>query len=294
MVKPDLAAAGESLAQRGSAFYRFEHFELASADGQRRYRVDLAIPRRAAPADGYPTLYLLDGNAALATLREDWLAELEAGSPPVLVMIGYVGEQRFNVPARTFDYTPGRPDGQPMQAFNGVQGGGATAFLTLLEQQIKPQVAATQPLDMRQQSLWGHSFGGLFVLNALFTQPQGFSRYIAASPSLWWQSGALLELEPGFIATAPAQVLILRGGDEGLPRTARADVDPAVVAQRAQAMAAIPADATRQLAERLARQPGLQVAYREFAGLGHGPMFAASLHPALRLAAGLPLGDADE
>ena len=62
---------GATLVERGSAHYRFEHFELASADGQRHYRVRLGIPRRAAPASGYPVLYLLDGNAALAALRED-------------------------------------------------------------------------------------------------------------------------------------------------------------------------------------------------------------------------------
>lgn len=35
---------GATLVERGSAHYRFEHFELASADGQRHYRVRLGIP----------------------------------------------------------------------------------------------------------------------------------------------------------------------------------------------------------------------------------------------------------
>lgn len=267
-------------------YQRLEPFQVQSADAQRSYEVQLLVPTRAAPASGFPVLYLLDGHAALAALKAQWLAELEAGTPPLLVFIGYAGERPFNVPARTFDYTPAHRDGQPMQAFNGVQGGGAAAFLALLEQRIKPQVAALQPVDPAQQALWGHSFGGLFVLNTLFTQPASFSRYIAASPSLWWQSGLLLETERDF-AGATAQLLIVRGSDEGLPGNARPGVDPALLEQRRKAMAAVPAVAARQMAERLTRWPGLQVQYQEFAGLGHGPMLAASLRPALRMAAGL-------
>lgn len=267
-------------------YHRLAPFQVQSADAQRSYQVQLLVPARAAPASGFPVLYLLDGHAALAALKAQWLDELKAGTPPLLVFIGHAGERPFNVPARTLDYTPARRDGQPMQAFNGVQGGGAAAFLALLEQRIKPQVAALQPVDPAQQALWGHSFGGLFVLNTLFTQPASFSRYIAASPSLWWQSGLLLETERDF-AGATAQLLIVRGSDEGLPGNARPGVDPALLEQRRKAMAAVPADAARQMAERLARWSGLQVTYQEFAGLGHGPMLAASLRPALRMAAGL-------
>jgi len=275
------------------SYTRLEPFQLRSADAQRDYQVEILRPQRAAPEQGYPVLYLLDGKAALAALDERWLAELGAGNPPLLVFIGHAGERSFNVPARTVDYTPGRFDGQAMQAFNGVQGGGAAQFLALLEQQIKPQVAALQPVDPRQQAIWGHSFGGLFVLNTLFTQPASFTRYIAASPSLWWQSGLLLEIEQGFTGAA-AQVLILRGSDEGLPGQTRPGVDPAVLAQRRQAMAAVGPDAARQMATRLAQSAALQVRYQEFAGLAHGPMLAASLRPALRMAAGLPEESAHE
>lgn len=274
-------------------YQRLEPFQVQSADAQRSYQVQLLVPTRAAPASGFPVLYLLDGHAALAALKAQWLDELKAGTPPLLVFIGHAGERPFNVPARTLDYTPARRDGQPMQAFNGVQGGGAAAFLALLEQRIKPQVAALQPVDPAQQALWGHSFGGLFVLNTLLTQPASFSRYIAASPSLWWQSGLLLETERDF-AGATAQLLIVRGSDEGLPGNARSGVDPSVLEQRRKAMAAVPVDAARQMAERLGRWPDMQVTYEEFAGLGHGPMLAASLRPALRMAAGLAQEGSDE
>lgn len=280
---PD-AVLGETLVERGSAFYRFEHFELDSRDGQRHYRVRLAIPRRPPPADGYPALYLLDGNAVLQALREDWLAELDAAEPPLLVLIGPASDRRLDLPARTRDYTPGWPDGRPLQRYGEHDGGGSSAFRELLEQRIRPAVAARQPLDASRQAIWGHSFGGLFVLDTLFAAPTSFQTYIAASPSLWWQPGLLAELERSYRGGAQANLLLLRGGEEGT-----ATRDAAGDSPRARAMATLSDDALQRLAERLGGHDGLEVTYRELPGLGHGPMLAVSLHLALRLAAGLPI-----
>ena len=71
-------------------------------------------------------------------------------------------------------------------------------------------------------------------------------------------------------------------------------IDRRLLEQRRKAMAAVPVDAARQMAERLGRWPDMQVTYQEFAGLGHGPMLAASLRPALRMAAGLAQEGSDE
>ena len=272
---------GPTLADSGSQYYRFERFELDSADGQRRYRVHLAIPRRAAPETGYPVLYLLDGNAALGALREEWLAEQDQRGPALLVMIGYATDRRLDVDSRVYDYTPALQPGQPLLEDDTRRrpAGGAAQFLELIETRIKPQVARQHAVDPRRQALWGHSYGGAFVLNTLFTRPQAFQRYIAASPSLWWKSGLLLRTEQGLPASAQARLLILRGGAEAGPRTAHAQPDA-----RRQAMAVVPADAAQQMAARLASHPGLEAEYRELPGLGHGPMLEASILPALRWA----------
>ncbi|PRB78991.1 alpha/beta hydrolase [Pseudomonas sp. MYb185] len=272
---------GPTLADSGSQYYRFDRFELDSADGQRRYRIHLAIPRRDAPPAGYPVLYLLDGNAALGALREEWLAEQDERGPALLVMIGYATDLRLDVDSRVYDYTPALQPGQPLLEDDTRRrpAGGAAEFLELIETRIKPQVAEHYPLDTRRQALWGHSYGGAFVLNTLFTQPQAFQRYIAASPSLWWKSGLLLRTEQDLPASARAQLLILRGSDEAGPRAAHAQPD-----ERRRAMAVVPADAAQQMAARLASHPGLEVEYRELAGLGHGPMLDGSILPALRWA----------
>jgi hypothetical protein len=281
LARPDLSReVGVTLAESGSAHYRFERFTLDSRDGQRHYRIDLAIPRREAPVTGYPVLYMLDGNAALAALREDWLAELDRHGPPLLVMIGYASKHYFEPLARTYDYTPAPASAAPLfdDAERQRPAGGAPVFRELIERRIKPQVEARVRVDRGRQGLWGHSYGGLFVLDTLFHHPQAFQSYVAASPSLWWQSGLLLQGERLLAADARARLLILRGGREARPRQ-----PGELPVERARAMAAVPADAPRQLAERLAAHAGLRVEYREVSGLEHGPMLPASILPALRL-----------
>jgi hypothetical protein len=88
------------LADTGSAYYRFERLKVDSPDGHVHYRLDIAIPKRDAPTRGYPVMYLLDGNNVMAELRDDWLGPLNQGSPPLLVMIGYDIDERYDMPQR--------------------------------------------------------------------------------------------------------------------------------------------------------------------------------------------------
>uniref|UniRef100_UPI0023604DF2 alpha/beta hydrolase n=2 Tax=Serratia TaxID=613 RepID=UPI0023604DF2 len=180
--RPDLERRiGVTVADSDSADYRFSDLRFTSADGQRRYRVRIAQPRRAPAPDGYPTIYFLDGNAVLMELNASLLARLAtAKRPPVLVMIGYDNDLRIDAAGRAYDYTLPLPTGmtKPPQA-----GGGAEAFLQLMETRIKPAIAAKLAVDPQRQTLWGHSYGGLFVLHTLFTHPAAFQHYIAVEPS---------------------------------------------------------------------------------------------------------------
>lgn len=278
--QPDLSRPMEpSIADKGSAFYRFQRFNLWSRDGKRQYRVTLGIPNRPAPAAGYPAFYMLDGNAALGVLDEALLAELDRMGPSLLVAIGYETPLRFDTEARAFDYTPPTSaDGETWEnRERGRRGGGADLFLDLIAQEIKPRVAKLAPVDAKAQSLWGHSYGGLLVLHALFTRPADFQTYIAASPSIWWQDGFILTEEKRFQGAA-VRLLITRGDAETRSRPA----DPARTPPPGRAD--FPADAAQKMAERLQAFPSMRVEFMEFPGLSHGEALGASLPPALRFA----------
>ncbi|MFJ3058580.1 alpha/beta hydrolase [Herbaspirillum sp. NPDC087042] len=290
--QPDLSQPlGPGIAERGSAWYRFERLDLRSADGRRGYRVMVGIPRQAAPVAGYPAIVLLDGNAALAAIDEAQLQDLQAGTPPVIVAIGYDTTLRFDVTARAYDYTPPIPAGQvDEETLRGRQGGGADGFAALIEERILPQVRARVALDDTRLAVWGHSYGGLFVLHTLFTRPGLFSRYIAASPSLWWQQGVILDEERRFTGAPGAQLWVMVGEAEQRQRrnTNAAGAGDAGTQSALAARAALPPQALPELLARLRTQHGLPVQWRSFPGMAHGPMLPASLAPALRIAAGLP------
>lgn len=293
--QPDLSRkVGTTLADTGSASYRFEEFRLASADGARRYRVRIAVPKRAAPAQGHPVAYLLDGNAALMELDEPLLASLVAAGPaPVIVMIGHDGDLRIDSVSRALDYTPARrDDGAP--EFDELsperRSGGADAFLQLIETAIRPQVEQRIRIDRNRQTLWGHSYGGLFVLHALSTRPRLFANYVAVDPSLWWGEGFVFkqyERDPPAVEVGDPHLLVIvgtGGNSPGRRPPPGAAMDPEKLRQRLAQRGSVPADAARQLVQRL-QAAHLKAEYLELPGLSHGQTLGASLAPALRFAA---------
>lgn len=254
--------------QHKDAAYRFTTLTLDSVDGQRHYQLWIGKPDRPAPAAGYPVLWMLDGNAALGALEPAELERLAAGHAPLLVAVGYQTEQRIERNARTYDYTPAVPGlEQQVDPLTGQASGGVDAFLDLLIGRMRPMVAGVAPIDSARQTLWGHSYGGLAVLHALFTRPGAFSDYAAASPSLWWRDGAIVREAAALSARlegARPRLLLMRGTAE--PSQPRG---PSVGDVEAPA---------RALVADLQKISGLQVSYQRFEGLNHGPMLPASLH----------------
>lgn len=296
--QPRLEPVGPTLADKGSAHYRFERLDFISADGRRRYRVVCAVPRLPPPPAGYPTVYLLDGNAVLQALDENLLAGLAAsGRPPLLVMVGYETPLPFDRVGRSHDFTPtldlgdGRATGD-VDPVSGLAIGGADDFLAFLLDPIAAAVVRLAPVDDSRRTLWGHSFGGLFVLWVLLSRPEVFTSYVAADPSLWWHDGILLELEADARPLPPAgrQLLVIAGGDreEGAPPRAetvrRSDVDPGLVDRMRAARRSLPAEALIDFVIRQSRRPGLAVSLELFEGMAHGPLFAAAIGPGLDFA----------
>ncbi|WP_162243872.1 alpha/beta hydrolase [Pseudorhodoferax sp. Leaf274] len=286
-----LALAGAGLqactaARPAPAPHRSERFELVSADGQRRYRVQLVLPHAAPPAGGHPLLVMLDGNAAFAALTDEVLARQAAsGRPLAIATLGHESPQGLDVAARAFDYTPPVPGENPTwdDASRQRTGGGADLFLDLVAQQVLPEVHRRVRCDPARSTLWGHSYGGLLALYALFTRPALFARYAAADPSLWWHDGFMLSVQDRarpLPADRRTQLLLMAGGAGTATRSQRPGMDDTAFNRRAML-----SDATPRLAERLALRAGLDLTFQTFPGVGHGAMRPASIPPTLAFAA---------
>lgn len=277
---------GPTVADLPSEYYEFDRLLFDSRDGKRHYRVYIGVPRKPAPAQGYPVIYMLDGNAAMHTLQDQDLAALFTDNPPVLVGIGYDVPSRHDVMARAFDYTPPilNPDGtaQTGTVNRGRPGGGADLFLDIIQEAIRPAVEARVSLDPARQTLWGHSFGGLFTLYTLVTRPLMFQRYVAGDPSVGWGDDALLKRANRFHADQAPKAIVRVLVGRGRP-AANPDATPA---PSSGPVSTIPPgrESTHALVNRLAHE-GMDITFQAFPEQSHGELFATSLRPALALAA---------
>ncbi|MBU4611995.1 alpha/beta hydrolase [Achromobacter sp. GG226] len=235
-------------------------------DGWRDWKIFLSVPSGEPPPQGWPVLYVLDGNAVFDVLTPPGPGETAA--PLVVVGIGYDIDDTLDGVTRTYDYLP-TPSGQaePDTRSPDARNGGADAFLEAIRTRIQPQVAARVRIDPQRQTLMGHSYGGVFSLHALLTGTDAFQRYVVASPSFWYRSPWLPERVATFLAGSPTPhpVHFTVGSEE---RSRRAPPGLPGVREAAAAFAA--------------QWP--QVHLTVFEGLGHGAAMPAAIDPAIALA----------
>lgn len=284
----DTPSGKTSIAERGSPHYIFEQVRLHSPKVSRDYLLHIMRPRIPPPERGYPVIFLLDGNAALEDIETETLARLAANSsdsPTVIVALAHDSPRRFDLEARAYDYTPpanGNPQGIEYDPHvPDRRTGGANLFLDFIEESVKPAITQRLPVDSKRLGIWGHSYGGLFVLHVLLSRPDAFYCHIAASPSLWWRQGHLLAYagqRMDALANHRFGLMLTRG-------TRETDRKPPpgnhVAYRRWQESQSVPPEALPQLAARMKNLPGAQVSYVELPGLSHGQALTASLEPAL-------------
>jgi predicted alpha/beta superfamily hydrolase len=258
------------------------------------YRIFVAVPDAPAPPQGFPALLLLDGNACFATAVEAMRLQsvrpaVTGVEPAVVVGIGYPTDCVFDHIRRSFDYTPSppprdlppRPDGSAWPSC-----GGGDAFLAFLADKVIPMLVRDFGADPDRLGLFGHSFGGLFVLHALFAQPGLFRGYVAASPSVWWEAERLLE-EPDRLraslgaAAARLRVMVTIGGRE---QDVPAAADPDGFDRRQWVGIHRMVDNAREMGHRLAplASIGVRTAFVEFPDENHVSVVPAAVSRALR------------
>jgi hypothetical protein len=215
---PALAAHGQP-AQAGQATppgYTMPstHMWDMSSDSGHIYRIFVSFPGAGEPpADGYPVLYVLDGNAIFAAFAETRrMQEHQDLGTSIVVGVGYPTDRAYDE-RRLYDLTGAAPPPAPWRdAFADLPRGGQDRFLDFLTGKLRSEIGRRYKIDPERQALFGHSLGGLFAIHALFTRPDAFHAIVAASPSLFWHQREMLAEEREF-------ALRLQEGE--IPRVAR-------------------------------------------------------------------------
>jgi hypothetical protein len=215
-----------------------------------RFRVCIAGPEMPLP-DGLKLGAVVATDAAMlaGTLSNTLRACGFSGDLPPLfaISIGYpVDSEPSHLVKRTRDLTPtARPDYDPVAAMimggsEVVASGGADAFLRFVTNELLPVITEQFPIDPADLTLIGASFGGLFTLHALQSNPAAFQRYLAISPSIWWDDRLILrrEQEAGTAPYQEARLYMCVGELESIThaRAQMAALPPAIFDQLPQGM----------------------------------------------------------
>ncbi|KAI8651457.1 hypothetical protein NCS55_01390600 [Fusarium keratoplasticum] len=242
------------------------------------------------------TLYLVDGNAYFFTAVDvTRRLEFTNSTRTVVVGVGYPPGKYVYDFRRGPDLTPPSSDGTydlPLDS-NGnprtdIEFGEAHDFLDFIQHEVMTHVHdklfPKASLHTGKKALFGHSYGGIFTLNTMFTRPNLFHTYIAASPIIWWNNHFLVkEQEAAFIARdkpvePPLSLIVTWGtGKQDLvkkPGESEQDFKKRQDCSEDEQMR----DCAKELAERLEKSPSVSSIWtREFEGEDHGSVAVTGL-----------------
>ena len=185
-------------------------FQLTSEYVEHVMLVEVALPISYSAGNTYPVMYFTDGLIHFPLLTSsNFLLSLgdETFSPAWIPEVISVGID-FVVPLDELDrtrleyFTPTETVDEDF----GLIGGGADRFLDFMRYELKPFIDATFQADTEQELFAGHSLGGLLSLYTLFTQPDLFEKFIAASPSAYWDEEVIYDFEQAYFASGPTEL----------------------------------------------------------------------------------------
>ncbi|WP_107948695.1 alpha/beta hydrolase [Lysinibacillus parviboronicapiens] len=182
----------------------YSSYQISSKFTDYKYTVYIHVPQGQAPEEGFPIYYVLDGSSYFHLVKEAVRLQsrnaLKTGVNPAIVVGICHGEDMqerrfydFTAPAKEYSY-PARFKGKGYDKH-----GGAADFHRFLTEELKPSIQAQFQVDVHQQTLFGHSLAGYYVLWQLFHERTSFQRYIAISPSIWWNDHELLPCTAKFV-----------------------------------------------------------------------------------------------
>lgn len=141
----------------------------------------------------FPVLYLMDSQWDFPLVKSLYGQHYYDGFIPELIIVGVTwgGINPNPDSLRARDYTPTKEARLP-------QSGGADNFLSFMKNELFPFMEKNYKADNDNRTLMGCSLGGLFTLYTLFTQPDLFTGYAAASPAVGWDREVLYKYEKDF------------------------------------------------------------------------------------------------
>ncbi|MGE3527553.1 MAG: alpha/beta hydrolase, partial [Gemmatimonadales bacterium] len=184
---PLRAQAPASPAVPADAIPRHETFRIDSRVLAEQRTINVYTPPGYdhAPHGRFPVVYMPDGGMAedfphVANTLDSLIA-LRAVPPLILVGIENAERRRdLTGPTRVAQDSTIAP-----------RVGGSAAFRGFIREELIPWVRGRYRTT-GETAIVGESLAGLFIVETFLLEPGLFRRYIALSPSVWWNDGALV------------------------------------------------------------------------------------------------------
>ncbi|MBA6153131.1 alpha/beta hydrolase [Gelidibacter maritimus] len=145
----------------------------------------------------YAVVYLLDANINFHSYTgiQHMLSRgrMGRGIVPEMIVVGIVNTNRIR------DFTPTRAKKLPEKFRSNNKmledGGGLEKFLSFIKKELRPIINKSYNTN-GNNTLIGHSLGGLATVYTLMHHPKLFSHYLAIDPSFWWDDEMILRIAP--------------------------------------------------------------------------------------------------
>jgi predicted alpha/beta superfamily hydrolase len=191
---------------------------LAPTSAGRHYQLHIGLPASYAKETTrrYPVVYVTDAYWDFQKIDaiRGCLVYDKVVPEFIVVGLGYAGENLDFDSLRRWELSPA-----PFGGGAGESSGHASDFLRTIETEIIPFVEREYRTDPSYRVLAGASLGGLFTLFSMYTRPELFQAYIAATPAVLVGNGWLFGYEDEFAkAKRPLKVrLFVSGGGNESP-----------------------------------------------------------------------------
>lgn len=159
---------------------------------QRQFKVILPPDFQQGSLQKYDVMYVLDGsdwNTGTIAQVQHFVEDQGLMPPTIIVSVIH--------PDRNADLSPTHLD-------TWKNSGNADQFLRFLKNELIPYINKKYPSN-GDNTLWGHSLSGMFVLYAMALEPALFKSYIAIDPSVWWDNAYVEKIAEAKLHTAAFQ-----------------------------------------------------------------------------------------
>lgn len=145
---------------------------------QEKRFLEVVLPEKYAqnPDEKYDVIYLLDGEWNINLVPFIHRFTEQEGYLPPAIFVGLPNTYLNGVNQRDRDFLPAD---------------GADKFLDFLKKEVIPYIEKKYSTN-GERTLFGHSYGGLFVAYTFLTDYQLFNAYIASDPAFQWNNGYIL------------------------------------------------------------------------------------------------------